>query len=625
MNRVFPNFTSLPNFPHTKGKLGGLPVLPAAAISITPASVYNGTTLVAGGTLAMTFTVTGTGAAPTQDASGLTFTGGKSLRCDPSPIVNYEEALIVIDYTRNGDPTGGSGTVFSLDVDFTSRMVFRYTASGPSLSIPNGVASLRSYGAQNGQRSTYAMHYNSAAGTVTVADNDGLISNPSPGAGTAVGLNRIDIGISSNVTIHSVDVYLFGTAENVTAAILPLWQAKSGITLTPYSTTLLEYHPEIGQSVSLGPNDGPARVTFANENRQGALMINGLKRSDGASIFVHGPSAGVIDTAVPETSISSATVAANSPVKLGAAVSEAKIRQSMGLPVVPHIVQCVSVSGQRMIEFDDDTPPTGTLGPVVYNNVSYVMSEAKRLAAAAGKTLRIPTLSILQGTADRDLARGVWRARAEDVVATWRSVIAGLTGDNPDLYVYQEAGLLRTDTDAWNVKMDQIDLVVAGATLIAPVYPIEVDNTGHPMVPGMRLLADLFNWARAAKDAGQAWNLIPTVSRSGSTITVTVTCRDDESLVLAPDDKYGGVGITNHGFEVDGATITDVSVSGNTATITTTGGTPTQVRYAFQSQNLSTQPAPYYPAHRGLLRTSLSKTTDGRTSYRWVPGFKVDV
>lgn len=600
--------------------------LPAAAISITPASVYNGTTLVAGGTLGLTFTVTGTGAAPTQDASGITFTGGKYLRCDLSPIVNYEEALIVIDYTRNGDPTAGSGTVFMLDNDLASRMVFRYTTSWPTLAIPNSSASLRSYGAQNGNRSTYAMHYNSVADTVTLVDNDGLVSNPSPGAGTAVSLNRIDIGTSSLITIHSVDVYLFGTAKNVTSSILPAWQTKSGITLPTYSATTLEYHPEIGQSLSLGPDDVPSRSPLSNENRLGALQISGLKRTDTVAVFLHGPSATAIDTATAGTGIVPATIAANTPVKMSAALSEGKIRQAMGLPAVPHIVQCISIAGQRMIEFDDNTPATGTLGTVILDNVTYVMSEAKRLATAAGKTLRIPTLTILQGTADRDLARGVWRAQAEDVVATWRSVIAGLTGDTPPLYIYQSGGQTTTAADGWENKLDQLAMAADGyATLVTPVYPFEYADNAHPGITNSRILADLFNWCRAVKDTGGQWNLIPSASRSGSTITVTVTCRSDETLVLAPDDKYGGVGISNYGFEVAGATITGVTASGNTITITTTGGTPTQVRYAYQSQDLSAQPAPYYSAHRGLLRTSLSKTTDGRAAYRWVPGFKFDL
>jgi hypothetical protein len=342
-------------------------------------------------------------------------------------------------------------------------------------------------------------------------------------------------------------------------------------------------------------------------------------------IYIHGPNAGKFNTNVPATGMEVANIVNNIPMKLFTALSEKAVRAEMGLPAVPHIVQCTSMGGRKLDVFDDD-PLTGELGTQGIDNFTYVLEEAKRVATEIGKTLSVPTISILQGTADRDLARGVWKALAEDVVASWKAIILAETGENPALYFYQTGGRWDTSTDPYNVKLDQLDMAAeAQGTLVTPVYPFAYYDAVHPDVPNSRLMADLFNWARAEKDLGRSWNLIPTATRNGSVITVSVTCRSDETLVLAADDKYGGVGVSNHGFEVSGATITGVSVLGNQVTITTSGGTPTQVRYAFQSQNLNSQTAPIYSAHRGLFRTSLSRTVSGRVLHRWVPSFQLTV
>jgi len=600
-----------------------------AQIHIDKDTGYSGsasaiTVLNADGTLGLNPAVIGSGAAVEMKADGLFTDGGKYLRSRPSGA--YYHALIVVDMTRNGDPTAASGDIINLDTTVAERVNFRYTLTNPQALLPNGkLHTFRSYGAGNGTRNTYAIGVDYEANTATVIDADGLTTEYDLGAG-ATNLNLFEIlyGKTAKITVHQMDVFLAGLGESLPITTRKAWELVGNKSPSPYTPNLYSYVWAIGQSLEVGFNPDPSvRTDLENENRPAVLQMAGFENGVGATVHLHGPGTGNINQAVPATGFQQVDVAANAPVRFLAALTAAEVRQSYGLPIPTQIIQGTAIAGQDAYEFDDDDPTvTGTLGTTYIDNTDYVAREAKRLAEAAGGTFEIPILTVLQGAADRSLAAGEYYTRMKEALDDNLARVLAITGETPPVYMYQTAGGQNTATAGvtLEVKQDQLDLVNHfGGVLVGPVYPYETHDGAHPTLEESRKLADLCNWAQAEVESSNGWNLIPTATLNGTTITVTAPCRSDESLEIAPD-PYAGGRIADLGFEVTGANVTGTSVSGNTVTITCDAA-PTEVRYAFQLVDASAS-GDMYPAAGGLIRTTLSKTVGGRALYRWLPSFK---
>ena len=212
----------------------------------------------------------------------------------------------------------------------------------------------------------------------------------------------------------------------------------------------------------------------------------------------------------------------------------------------------------------------------------------------------------------------------------------------PMLLVQQTGGYMHNSAlNLHQCKLDQLDFVRNnGGVLIGPLYPYKIDNSDgkgvHKTWAGYVSAYEAGAWAMAEVGAGRSWNLLPgTATRSGARITVPISVRGDESLTTVSGiyTDYGG-DPANLGLEaVGGGTITAASVSGGNILVDVSG-TVTAIRYAMQRstidyRTLTDANSEGYGAHRGLIRTTLTRTvTWGGMNFvveRWVPSFEVQI
>ncbi len=404
-----------------------------------------------------------------------------------------------------------------------------------------------------------------------------------------------------------------------------------------------------GQSLSLGANAGglfaPSgarwRELFSGgASNAGALMLTGLVRADGVTVTnVANPLLNGYNTAVPATGYGPMVVQTSIPE--GAVLACAALRDGLSQAVA---FQFHDAGGQSILNLDSD-PATGTAGIVApFQNAEWWLSEASRVFAAEGKTVRVPWFILNQGEADVSQARGWWLAGANAYWTERRAQITRTTGQAtaPMLLVQQTGGYMHNSAlNLHQCKLDQLDFVRDnGGVLIGPLYPYKIDNSDgkgvHKTWAGYVSAYEAGAWAMAEVGAGRAWNLLPgTATRSGARITIPISVRGDESLTTVSGiyTDYGG-DPANLGLEaVGGGTITAASVSGGNILVDVSG-TVTAIRYAMQRsatdyRTLTDANSEGYGAHRGLIRTTLTRTvTWGGMDFvveRWVPSFEVPV
>lgn len=361
--------------------------------------------------------------------------------------------------------------------------------------------------------------------------------------------------------------------------------------------------------------------TEANFADQGGLrMLDGMTRSGGTPVTtLLGPTGSYYDP-VPATGFKAAALGGLTTQVYSVGRTLNAFRGPGGNPL---LLTNHNIAGVSITEFDADAG-AGT-NYINFNN-GYWNQQAAAQMAAAGRALGRYYVSMCQGTADKARDPGFWYAAAE----TWYSellaqIASAFPTAAPKLILGQSGGDADTSSilEGWYVCEEQIDFAVAHDALLVPEYPFTIDdNNVHPGVTSSFNLGETKGWAAHRHEQGLPWNLFrPAVARDGSLITLTYPAW--ANMVLAPD-KYNGEGISHLGFEVTGAAIADVSVSGNQGGIDTTGGTPTALQYAMQAQNCKTFAGNAYTAHRGLLRTDLTATgpITGSTLYQWAPSFR---
>ena len=582
------------------------------------------TGVTADGALGLSFSQIGTGANITRDASGLTFAGGKYLRWDDTG-GDYDGALILFDATVNGTPAA-TATFVNLENDTASRQMIRLT-TGHVVQVlgPNSAAqNIYSYGA-DGQRGTVGFivdpEQNALTGTdkQAIIGTDGYLSgDPGNSPGTDIGLNRIDIGTAAPITLHRLVVFLIPSGGSLPDTVYNLWAKVAGVTPRLYSTSDIEIIPVNGQSQPIGPSITTAQEGDYNYlDRNGVKMVAGLKRSDAATIALVGPQQLGYDLLTPATGIQPAAVDNNLNTGLIFGVALNRLRASGSRPL---LTAFNGISGKEIEEFDDD-PLTGTSSVLIAENVEYWSAQAASAAALAGYTPTIPLEIFDQGEAGKDKAAGEWAAFMDDVRATYLSYYqAAVAGAVPIPLIIQVAGDYNTVGESWAVRGDHVTWAIANGGIVVPAYPFEIQVADgvHRTIAGQIGLAETAAWAYHL--GASAWNIpFPAASVDGSVLTLTYSLPTGRSLQTAAD-YYSGVGISDYGYEVDGANITGVVVDGSTVTITC-DAPPTAFRYCAQEQDVSSS-GDGLVAHRGLMRTDLSSTgkLSGNTIYQWLPG-----
>ncbi|MFC3568346.1 hypothetical protein [Paracoccus simplex] len=404
-----------------------------------------------------------------------------------------------------------------------------------------------------------------------------------------------------------------------------------------------------GQSLALGanfggetaPNGQKWRDVFGGGTNPGALMLTGLRRADGVAIGnVANPLLNGYDTAAPAAG--SGPMVVQTSIPEGAVLACGMLRD--GLVGQAVAFQFHDAGGQTIENFDDD-PATGSadlLAP--WQNAEWWLSEAARVFAAQGCAVRVPRLFLNQGEADVARPRGWWQAAAEATVEKMIAQIRRLTGQVTPIrpFLQQTGGYMQgAAANLHQCKLDQLDFVRArNGVLIGPLYPYKIDNGDgkgvHKLWSEYVRAYEVGVWAAAEDAAGRPWNLLPgAASRTGDRIAIPISLREDEALTSAAGlyADYGG-DPAHLGLEaVGGGAITAAGVSGGDILIEVAGPV-TAIRYAMQRdptdyRALTDAAGCGYGAHRGLIRTTLTRTVRwGGMDFvieRWLPSFEVEL
>ncbi len=345
-----------------------------------------------------------------------------------------------------------------------------------------------------------------------------------------------------------------------------LWTSMSGIALPAYSGWQI---PIIdGQSLALGPNGTvDERKAMSYARRAAARMLTGMQRSDNAVAYLHGPGS-LAYNAVPASGIVYAEPAANIPVVLSFAIALDAWRRALGLPLTRMVAGFNGIAGQAIAEFDDDSPiVTGSLGTLIRDNHSRWIAETLALAPGAAPLV----YGMVQGEADVALTASAYYATAWAAYNDALDDIQGLTGIRPPLMLWQTAGYRNSTGDAYGPPLAQLDLVTAaGGVFAGPLYPHKVTDNVHPDLASQRLWAEIGAYVFARREQGQNVNLLPgTPSVTGNQITIPFSTEGGKALAFDGTSPYGAYGgLTDHGCEVSGTTVTAVDLIGNAVRIT---------------------------------------------------------
>ncbi len=577
------------------------------------------TSMSADGQLGLTFVAS---ASPNIDllADGIRINGGY-LGWVGTSAPQYAGALILLDVTRNAAPTAGAGNIVSLDLDAGTATHLRYTSGGIQAVGPDGSILIAAPIGGYGVRQQVALLVDYQARSITLVSADGVSQTAAlAGAAAPLNLNQVRFGASSLVTIHDAVIML------TTAGVpdLATWWQVFVPPVHVAAPVVAEISVCDGQSEALGNDDAVAsRQHLAYLARDSVMMVTGLRtQGSGVALWLHGPGLGRYDTAVPGTGLVPAAAQGNTTMGFEMAVALALHRKRLGLPARRQITGFAGVAGQSVTEFDDDSPVvTGTQGDTIHRNWQYLLAEMQRLGGGA---VQPGYLSINQGEADRNMAPGAWLAQAGEWMQDRFGVYQTTFGGYPRLAVFQAGHVANTSVSAWACKTDMLDLCeLYGGIFLAPMHQFRVGPDGvHALWHDHFLAADTGAWVLAEIEAGRDMPLLrPQAQRDGNVITLRYDLRPDEQLrrlatkYPTPEPHWG--------YEVEGATVTDVQQIGACVHRLTCTAPPTAVRYALQQRNMTGQD---WSGHRGEVATTLTAPSmhfPGETLTREAPGWRI--
>ena len=632
------------------GGLGGGTADPNPAYLIENADLYiNKDSVFAGtesavtsftsvGTIAVPFVSTGAGGEILKVASGFRFQNakyGRRVAADGT----MEGVLLIAQFTIKVPPASGVSYPFYFDGTAGSQAQIRYQAT-PLVSGVGPNTTILSADPVKGvdEVQTIGLLIDPEGRILTGGDQMMLIGadgwtrqSPITGVAGSIVLNDMRIGFTGDFILHQAAAFTIpvGGPADLPETALQLWSRVSGITPPQYDALTLRGSLDIGQSGPLGVSVSATEAQPYNyANRHGVWMLGGLVRLEGAvQMGLSGPQSGNYDDSIPATGLIPAFALSNLCICLPANLALQTIKGEGGPPIV---TQYIGIAGQPISAFQDGASS-------IFSNAEYWLSQVAAQLVATSRTMDQLDFYFGQGEADKSAASGVWRAGFEtfhtDLLAAIATALPGVTVRTT---LGQVAGDGNTTSvgENWHVCNEQLDWADDNGAPLIPIYPHEVsDDDGHITFPGFIAYQIERAWAIDELDNGRTWNLgRPTIDLTAGTITLDLPgLRLDESLTsLNSATKYPGGGITNLGFEVVGATITNVQVNARSIVITTSGGTPTELRYAMQIQNVTgLTESPRFNAHRGVICTTLTKTIVVAgityTARRWLPSFTADL
>lgn len=368
-----------------------------------------------------------------------------------------------------------------------------------------------------------------------------------------------------------------------------LWSQMSGVRLYQYGAPA--QIPIIdGQSLATGFNGSPSqRSDLSYRCRHGVKMLTGLQRSDGVAVNLHGT--GTLGyNSTPATGVVPASPAANAPACFTFAIGLDAWRRHFNRTMYPQIVGFNGISGQSIEEFDDDSPsPSGTLGTLIRDNHAWWLQQSRLVSPGA-----VPLVyGMIQGEADVGMTRSAYYAAATDSYTDALDDIQAATGIRPPLMLWQTGGYVDSTGDAYGSTLAQLDLVQDfGGVFAGPLYPALLhDNTVHPGLDAQLIWSEIGAYVWVRHEMGQNLSMLPgTPEVVGNQIAIPFSgLESGKSLTFDASGKYDSYGgLNNHGCEVSGANVTDVSLAGNAVTITADAAMSGRtVSIAMQSADMS--------------------------------------
>lgn len=593
-------------------------------------SAANVTSVTMTGKIGGTLTRAGAAGTITLGVDGLLFPSGNSRQFEKTTGLSgtYEGALILLDVTCSANPAS-TAIIARAENTAASMCLIRMTSGGTWQTLGPNTGAINMGNMQaNGTRQVVGFITDpngrilSTTGKQAVVERDGYpVEGAISGVSADIGLDSLLFGQNFVGKIHQAAIFLIPVGGSLPESIARLWARMAQVSAPVYSS-VTDLMIGDGQSLAVGPSiTATEEQTYNLVSRYGSKMLDGMQTAAGTPIIaLVRPGSEAYKEIVPATGLRPSEVDQNLSLSHSVAIALQSLR---GVGSNSMLVANHAIAGEQIGNLDASAV-TGTGSVVIFNNNDFWCDQAASILTSTSRTVGNVYKILVQGTADKAAASGYWEGLAQD----WRDdhlvdIVAAFPGASPIMVLGQSAGDTNTIGSNWYVCDEQIDLADANGGVLVPEYPFTVaDNNVHPGVISSLNLGETLAWAIRTVETGDSWNLgRPTASLGGGTITLTYPAW---AALEFSSDIYSGQGITNYGFEVTGATIGTVSIVGNVVTITTSGGTPTAVQYAYQSQNVTAFGSNAYTAHRGLLRTTARQIgpVSGANLYQWAPSFR---
>lgn len=366
------------------------------------------------------------------------------------------------------------------------------------------------------------------------------------------------------------------------------------------------------QSLLFMNGDSETAPVYPDVDPQLALRLAGLRRADGVALTMAGPGSMGYDTATPASGFVPVDPAPADPTGAYYAVKGYNgFRRRFGLLPRRTVGTLWGQAGEHITRFNailGDAPAGIADATHHWANLMFWLSEAARLAAAAGLTPRLDLL-VVQGTSSKqDSDPHLHAASMRALIVALRQACDERGIDEVAVYFSQPGG--DTDTspavEHWQVAQGYLEMAEQGyGVLVAPEAYIRIfDNNVHFGEAAGQQLMGMFNWARAAREAGRDFTIRrPRVSRAGNVVTLDYASLWDGEIWEIEPDRYAGQGIdANLGYTATGAAITGVELIGRQVRLSCSAP-PSRISYMMQAQDV--RPLnDGYTAWRGRLVTS---------------------
>lgn len=357
--------------------------------------------------------------------------------------------------------------------------------------------------------------------------------------------------------------------------------------------------------------DGDTAPHYPDVDPYTALMIGGLRRSDEVEVGQAGPRSFAYDYTHPGSGFVSPDPAPSSPSGAYYVVKGYNgWREKFGLIPRRNVGVLWGQAGDHITRYNNimgDAPSPLVDNTNHWDNLMFWLDEMERISAIEGLIPRVDLLFTHGTSSKQDADPNLYSTTMRALIPALRAEFDARGFEDAAIYFTQPGG--DTDTspgvEHWEVTQSFVELAEQGyGILVAPESYLEIfDNNVHfGEIAGEKLLG-MYNWARAAREAGRSWTIRrPEVTRIGNVVTLDYSSLWDGEMLEVEDNPYSG-GIDSYmGYTSDSANITGMEIRGRQVVLTF-DSVPTSIDYMLQKQDVSVLDDGY-TAFRGRIVTT---------------------